>query len=440
MDLNNRELAILIWIGIFFFLSLFSKEMRSNFSEVLKAFLNWKIQLMIFTCASFAGLIVYLLYNIELWTIENTKTTILWFFTFAFAELLPLSKVKDEKVHFGGLIKSNFTRTVWVSVIVNYASFSLMKELLFVPAFGFIILLYAHTSSRPENSKVSSLLGPLIFGIGMILFGWNILQIWNSPEKFFSLANLIDNGLPILLSIFYLPCLYFWFLFFAYENHYNYLRFQLADPVLRRRTKWLLFKTFRNNREFLNRWRRHFLLFNPKDWNEIKDAIEHIKSVQYLENNPMLVHPPVGWSPYLAAQFLSQEGLKTKDYHLQQDGKWFAAANILQFGNGIPQSNMDYFLTGDKTTIHKLELYLNVNSPEDKIEAEGRFQKNAKMLVKSALGSNEQKILEKMTYLDPFEIEILKIRISIIKQSWSGLISDGFSLKLTIETTPSLAE
>jgi hypothetical protein len=435
MILNNRELAILIWFSFLFCLFLFSKEMRSNFVGLLKAFLDWKIQLMVLSCAIYSGFIVSLLHRIDAWTFENSKTTILWFFTFAFAELMSLSKVKDEKAHFGNLIKSSFNLTVWLSVIVNYASFSLAKELIFVPVFGFILLLNGFALNQPDSSKVSSLLNFLILGTGLFLFSWNIYHIWISPEQFFSLANLRENGLPILLSIFYLPCLYFWYLFFAYEAHYSYLRFQLADPVLRRKTKWLLFKTFRNNREFLNRWRRHFNLFNPKDWSEIKETVDHIKSVREREKTPLLVHPENGWSPFLAAHFLEKEGLKPNDYHLQQDGVWFAGTNVFQFGKGIPLSSMDYFLTGNQTAIQKLDLYMNVNCPEDKIEAETKFRNNSKILLENILGTIDQKLFEKITYLDPFQISGKNVRITLKKDSWKGLIVDGYSLKLTIETT-----
>ena len=88
MDLNNREIAFLVWAAVFIGYTSRKKTTREAFGGLIRAFLNLKIVGSLVLMAVWIGLCVYALASIEWWNLENLKSTLVWSVTFAFVTML----------------------------------------------------------------------------------------------------------------------------------------------------------------------------------------------------------------------------------------------------------------------------------------------------------------------------------------------------------------
>ncbi|MDA7706375.1 MAG: hypothetical protein P8P13_07905 [Flavobacteriaceae bacterium] len=94
---SNREISLLIWLGIFILFVLTQKSMRNLLKDVVKLlfgkyFLAIYLTLGIYLFGTFS-----LLKAIGLWTSADIKDSIFWLFSVAFVLVFSLNKAKDSK-------------------------------------------------------------------------------------------------------------------------------------------------------------------------------------------------------------------------------------------------------------------------------------------------------------------------------------------------------
>lgn len=101
MDFNNREYAILIWATLaFFILILKTKDLRAASLSLLKAFFNKIILASLGIATLWITICIFILYKVNLWSLENIKTTIIWSVTFAFVTFFELNKMEEDNSYF----------------------------------------------------------------------------------------------------------------------------------------------------------------------------------------------------------------------------------------------------------------------------------------------------------------------------------------------------
>jgi hypothetical protein len=152
MELNNREVSIIIWTVLAITAMCLKRDVRSNLLEVFKAFFNRHF-LSFFSLASlWMAVCVYGLYRVELWEYANLKTTIVWGVTFSFSSMFSLSKIRSDRSFFSGLVSGAVKPTAIVVFVTSLYSFSLWVEVFLVPLVLFLSLLGA-VSSREEKMQ-----------------------------------------------------------------------------------------------------------------------------------------------------------------------------------------------------------------------------------------------------------------------------------------------
>lgn len=235
-SLSTRELAWATWILIALIACMFSKSIRSSIVGVIKALFAWKISVSLLAFFAHTALYLFLLFKFGLWDISLLKDTIIWTLGFGFISLLNVNKINDSS-YFKKVIVDTINWTIAIEFIVNFFTFSLIKELIIVPILVFSAITQAAASFNPENKQVENLLKYFLTAIGTLIFIFVLYKTIEQYSKLFTLDNLKGFLLPVFLSLTFLPFMYFYNLFVKYEELWIRLNFSIRNKRDRQRVK-----------------------------------------------------------------------------------------------------------------------------------------------------------------------------------------------------------
>lgn len=217
---TTREIAIAIWFIILVLFALKSKSFRQSLYKLVKILVNKKlIALPIFLLIYFT-IIVYFLYQIGFWDKSLLKDTVIWLIFSGFILYFNM-KYDSFKDIFSNIIKTNIKLIIIWEFIVNYFTFSLVGELIFIPVVTLftIIVVYVESSKTEEkNRDVVNFVNILLGLIGIVLIAYVAYKLITDYKLLFSLKNLKSLLLPIIFGISTLPFSFFLTLFIKYEN------------------------------------------------------------------------------------------------------------------------------------------------------------------------------------------------------------------------------
>lgn len=388
MELNNREIASLIWLLVAVLAAALKKDVRGAFGGVLRAFLAPKILLSLAIAALWIGACVWLLAMSAVWNWSNLKTTLVWVITFAFVTVMDVSRISEDDTYFGKTVRDVLGATVIVTFVAEAYSFGLIAELALLPVLTVIGLMYELAKREPKYKAVERLCLAILVLAGVAYVGNGLFWISNDTGNFFSWATVRDFGIPIILSLLFLPFMYVFSALVVYETKFVALDYFIPDASLRRYAKWRSVLGFRFDLDLLRRWMRDIARLRPTARTEIDGSIWKVKARKASEENPRPVPPDAGWSPYAATKFLEPLGLHTGDYHPTYDDEWWAGGRILEIKeSGLLPDNLAYYVEGNEKAATRLKVKLNVNNPDNASASEARFLDACELLMRRAMSA-----------------------------------------------------
>lgn len=215
---NNREIATAIWLLVIFILMLFNRDLRKSFLDVFKAFFKIKILSPIFFMIAYTAGIVFVLYQINFWNISLLKDTVVWFCFTAIVLCVNLVTSETDQNLFRKVIVDTIKIVIIIEFIVNTYTFSLAVELVLIPVVTFIAILGVFAKTDEKYSSVAKLTNGLLIIIGIVILIFSISNVVSDYKNFVSLDTLRKFLLPPLLTILFLPFIYFMVLFSTYEQ------------------------------------------------------------------------------------------------------------------------------------------------------------------------------------------------------------------------------
>ncbi len=277
LDINSRDLSLAIWFGLIFIWLLRSHEVREGLSNVLNALTQRIILLSMTTMLVYLSAFVYLLHRSQIWEIGNLKDTVYWLFGSGLVLFINIDHVRED----GYLVKAvieNLKLVIVLEFIVNLYVFNLWLELILVP---FLLLLggmlgLASTNEKYERVRdfLARILGILGFGI-LIFVGVSIAK---DIGEFFSLDNLRDFLIPILLTISLIPFLYLFGIFVLYDWIFNRLEISAVNRRIAAHAKVKTFLAFGLDLSDVRSWSRRMGILKLHDTSDIVNAINQFKS------------------------------------------------------------------------------------------------------------------------------------------------------------------
>ncbi|MFC3714508.1 hypothetical protein ACFOMD_18215 [Sphingoaurantiacus capsulatus] len=386
MEFSNREIASYIWLGAILGWAATKAPVRKSFGGLARAFCQPAILGTLALSAGYIVLIVVALEHVGIWTWGNLKTTALWSISFAFAALLDINRASEDRTFFAKAIREALAITGALTFVVEFYSFSLLVELVAVPIITVLGLMKIMAASNADHRAAERFLSGLLTIIGLGYLGYSFYRTFHDAEDFAKLKTLREFGIPILLTLAFLPFLYLVVLYSVYERVFTLLPWSIPDEHLRARAKWQSFCTFGWDIGGLQRWKQSNARFDATDEESLRQSFAEIKMLAKREANPPAVPHEDGWSPYAAKDFLEDAGLPTRYYHRSFEDEWFASSSYLEVGQGGLPNNLAYYVNGTEFAATELKLKLNVNQPSSPEEAEERFMRIGQALLIAALG------------------------------------------------------
>lgn len=214
---STRELALIIWIVLAISAFSFNKNIRQSVATLLRSFFVTSIQVSLLVLIIYEATIVYGLSTIGLWDTTLLKDTIIWGLTVAFIMLMNAHKIKD-KSYFKDTVKDALKWTIILEFVVSLYSFSLLTEIILVPIFVFLGALQGYAMSDKKYERVEKLLSNFSAIIGLVIFSIVVYKTVDKFEGLFTIANLNSFIHPIIMTLFFIPFIYFYAVYMKYDE------------------------------------------------------------------------------------------------------------------------------------------------------------------------------------------------------------------------------
>jgi hypothetical protein len=253
---NNREKALIIWLLIALVCILISKNFRPPFLSLLKVLFATKIAIALLVMLAYISLVVFAAYTVLFWDISLLKDTIIWVLGTAVIMFVNYDKAIKESHYFKKVLQDNVKLVVLLEFIINFYVFNLVVELLLVPVLFVIAALLAYSGTKKEYKPVKNLLQFLLALFGIFLIIYALVQMVGDFKDFGTINNVKDFLLTPLLTVSFLPFVYFIALYATYEALFTRVNIFLRDQnkELIRFTKRQILRACLFNLKKLNRF------------------------------------------------------------------------------------------------------------------------------------------------------------------------------------------
>lgn len=277
---DNRERAILIWVGIALIWAISKLEIRKALVALLKVLTSKAIIISLSLMATYIGGMIYLFLRIDFWDLSLLSETIFWFVGVAFVMFINNDQAKDSN-YYHKVVWDNIKLTVFIEFITNIYVLNIWIELLLVPFMVMLGLTLGYSSAIPKYKQVYSFLNSITAIVGIVLLFFIAYNLIVNFKGFASIENLREFLLPLIFTILYLPFIYFLALFATYELIFLRIGYLINDPPLARYTKMKTIISFHLNLRTLNLWLTKFVTYRFKNKEEIIAAIKAIRLNDY---------------------------------------------------------------------------------------------------------------------------------------------------------------
>lgn len=423
ISVSNREWASLIWLVAFIAWASVNKPTRKALGALVKSLAKPVLLAPLAVAAVYASLEIYLLAQIGWWTLDNLKSTVLWLITFAFATTFEVATAEDRKAGLLKITRDIVTVTGVLVFITELYSFSLLVELVAMPLVTFIFLMAQMARRKPEHMAVANLFGFLSSLIGLSYFGFSIWKSFEQIQEVVTWEIASEFLDPILLSLGFLPFLYIWRTYVAYNRTFATISVFGIDKSLVPYARWLALTHIKSDLDLLKRWRDSIRSARPTSKAELKRALTSLLELRDREAVPPVVPVQHGWSPYLALRFMAELGVETGYYHHGFGAEWFAQSAMLELGDGFGlRNNIAYYVTGTENAASSVKIKLNINDPAAAESAEQLFVSQAVHLLAQAVSFNAvERLRLQIASLEPFQAKIPFGVVSLTRDEFIGL-------------------
>jgi hypothetical protein len=269
MIFSNRDLAIGIWIFIIAIWVLSNKTLRQSFVEIIKIIFVKQIIIMFVLMLSYILFIIWLLNTITLWDSSQLKNTIYWCMSVAVVTMFRMNAITKDEHFFKNAIFDNVKILLVLEFIINVYSLSLWLELILIPLLAILTGVLVIAESKEKYKQLEEFINTLMMIIGIIFLLYAGYRISTEFNTFATTGRLMDFILPPVLSIIYLPFVYFVALLMTYENLFVRLGFYINDPDILRYVKLKTFVSINVNLSKLKLWSNYITKVDFSDKSNI---------------------------------------------------------------------------------------------------------------------------------------------------------------------------
>jgi hypothetical protein len=277
---SNREIATIVWLGLFLIIAMFNRGVRKSFKNVIKTLFSWKIIVYCISSIMYFLLLLYLINKIVVLDLNLVKDSVFWFLPSGLALTANSFSSKSEKDIIKKHILENVKFTIFIEFIIATYVFPLLLELVLIPFIVVVSMLSAISENKEEYQPVNKLLNKVQGFIGYFILGFSVYSAICDYNHLIGFASIKSVLLPLVLAFLNFPFSYLWILYAKYEELFTvinviYSNKRKVDIGTALKKRILAFSLLSYNRVNDIRSNKYFF------WNLIEDKYQIDEFIEY---------------------------------------------------------------------------------------------------------------------------------------------------------------
>lgn len=437
--LNNREIAIALWLilaATYIYSAKRMREVRSAFKRLAFAFQSRPLMIVFSLAAAYTVAMVYLLFDWELWDIDQLKNTVFWFFSVGILSIYNLDKIKTDPHFFKNSVIGNLRLLAILQFVIGIYSLPLLVELFLVPFMIVVGMMIPIAEADIKYLQVKKLLNVIVISFGLFTLAYTAYMLATDFKALGQEKTFYDFIVPALLTVMYLPFVFAIMIYSTYETVFMQLQFTVQDRRLRRLAKFYAGVLFNFRLDAIRRWADHVARVEVVSHKQLLSTFVHLRKLKKLEKMKPEVVSSQGWSPYFAKNFLLSEGVSTGHYNLIFADQWCASSKMHDIGDDLLCDNFAYYVEGVEGVAKVLKIKLNVNDNSRARQVNERLLVLSGVLVRESLGIDiSDSVKDALRYGAQFRESHGDKQIIVKKANWEGHKLGGYDLKIEVVAT-----
>ncbi|QFG00085.1 hypothetical protein PB01_15315 [Psychrobacillus glaciei] len=241
---TNRELALGFWLIVIIIFSLWKID-KGSLGSFIKSIFNKKILILVVVLLLYFLMLIFILEYIGFWETRLWKIGLIWLI-FAGISISFRAIMKAKNIsYFVAMIKDNLTIFILIQFVVNLYSLSFILEVIIVFITSFLTLIKVILETRKDfqdkNYRILKNAINFILGIiGLFLLIYSAINYLDDFQNINYIEKLKDLLLPPILSLLFIPYMYFFVLYSNYEV--LFIRLSFKKTINENIRKYLYFR------------------------------------------------------------------------------------------------------------------------------------------------------------------------------------------------------
>jgi hypothetical protein len=239
-ELNNREWATLVWLGVVVVLVFWWKRTRQPVLNLVRSAMTSLLAVLVAGLWVWTAGIVVLGAWAHLWTGDLLKDTAIWAIGPALALIWGLAKAPTDPRFFRRVVLGTVKVSVLVECYMNLQVFGFVQELVLLPVVTSLAVLDQFAGTDQKYRPAKRLFDYILAGIGLAVLAYVTIALIGNWHQQNPLHDVRELALPVWLTIGALPYILGVSLFFNYECAFRGLAQSSKDVDAVRRAKLAL--------------------------------------------------------------------------------------------------------------------------------------------------------------------------------------------------------
>ena len=231
---NNRQWALLLWIGLVLIWALTQPKIRRGLGAVVRSLISPKFM---WTIVGYVGVVALAIWGAEgvgLWSSILVSDTVTWLFISGWALFASFAKVDSEPDFFFRHLRQIIGWSLVAEFVLDVGVLPLVAELALVPVLALLGGLQALTSRNSKYASVDSVVNGCLIVTVLFLVGFGVFTLiasWGSLD-WASLGR--QAALPVWLTLAVLPYVYLLGVYSTYATFFQLMDWQSSQGWWRR--------------------------------------------------------------------------------------------------------------------------------------------------------------------------------------------------------------
>ncbi|MBU8920260.1 MAG: hypothetical protein KOO63_00210 [Bacteroidales bacterium] len=266
---NNRELALYFWGLVFVGWFLFHGPVRASVKTLFQTFFHPKLFSSFLVLVASTVALVYLLWQVDYWSVGDLKETITWFFGVALVMFVNSGDAWRKDGYYKKVLKGLFTLTVFLEFLANMYVFPLWVELICFPVVALAVAMKAFSENKDEYKAVERLFNAFLVCYGLTVVGFSLASVFRYKPDLITYSTIHGFLLSPILTVAILPFFYLLALYAAYEFIHCRMRVINDDERLVRYAARKIVQKFHVNLAGLRNWDKRMGVIRVKSKEDI---------------------------------------------------------------------------------------------------------------------------------------------------------------------------